>query len=165
MGLRALFRAFTREKPLELALVGYGAMLLRRVFVSTDLSCIIDYIPSGIPVYVIVVVLPLLFSLVSGVPTGGVALSIPIIQQLTVITPALASLIYISIHWIPRITTTPMPYLYSPIPRNKYYQGIQVHDTIMSNNNSHYIHCVNTLYIVSNENCCIIVLVHHQLYK
>ncbi len=97
IGLGGLFRAFTGEKSLELALVGYGAMLLRGVFVSTDLSCIIDYIPSGIPVHVIAVVLPLLFSLVSGVPTGGVALSIPIIQQVTVITPALASLIYISV--------------------------------------------------------------------
>jgi len=94
--LRDLGKVLIAEKPLELALVGYGAMLLRGAFTSSDLSCVIDYIPSSVPVHAIAIGLPIIFSLVSGVPTGGIALSIPIIQQITVITPALASLIYIS---------------------------------------------------------------------
>ena len=95
-GLRDLGKAFTSKTSIEMALVGYGAMLLKLVFSSIDLSCITEYMPIGLSPAVFVMSIPLFFSLVSGIPTAGVALSIPILRELTTITSATASLIYIS---------------------------------------------------------------------
>mgnify|MGYP000100087333 CR=1 FL=1 len=84
------------KRSLELAIIGYGAMMLRGVFTSTDLSCFINYIPSFIPIQLIAILLPMVFSIISGLPTSGIAISVPIIQNLTMISPSLASLIYVS---------------------------------------------------------------------
>lgn len=84
------------RQTIELALIGYGAMMLRGVITSVDLSCIIEYIPQSVPIQLIAVLLPIMFSIISGVASGGIALSIPIIQSLTSISPSLASLIYVS---------------------------------------------------------------------
>ncbi len=93
---KRFIKVLTMKRTIELALIGYGAMMLRGVFTSIDLSCIIGYIPPSIPIQLIAILLAIVFSLVSGVATGGIALSIPIIQRLTSISPSLASLIYIS---------------------------------------------------------------------
>jgi len=96
MELKKFIKVLVMKRTLELAVIGYGAMMLRGVFTSIDLSCIIDYIPSYIPIQLIAILLPMVFSIISGVPTSGIALSIPIIQHLTTISPSLTSLIYIS---------------------------------------------------------------------
>jgi len=94
--LKKFIKVLVMKRTIELALIGYGAMMLRGVFTSVDLSCIISYIPPSIPIQLIAILLPIVFSIVSGVPTSGIALSIPIIQHLTIVSPSLASLIYIS---------------------------------------------------------------------
>ncbi|WFO74973.1 DUF401 family protein [Desulfurococcaceae archaeon MEX13E-LK6-19] len=89
-------RTFYSKSTIELVLVGYGSMLLRGVFLSISVEDLASYIPGYINPLAVALMLPLFFSLVAGVPTSGIVLSIPIIQEVCSITPGIASMIYVS---------------------------------------------------------------------
>ncbi len=94
--VRELAKVFVRKDSIQLALIGYGAMMLRGVFTTLDLSCLIEHIPQNFSTTILVIAIPLLFSIIAGSPTTGIALSIPIIEGVIEITPSIASLVYVS---------------------------------------------------------------------
>ncbi len=89
-------KTFYSRNTIELVLVGYGSMLLRGVFSSINVEDLVNYIPDCINPLAIAVILPLFFSVIAGVPTSGVVLSIPVVQEIFGITPEIASMIYVS---------------------------------------------------------------------
>ena len=93
--LKILFKTIKSREVVELTLIGYGAMLMRGVFTSMDLTCIASYISLENPL-VLVVGIPIFFSLVAGVISSSIALSIPLIMGIIPVDVKTASLIYLS---------------------------------------------------------------------
>lgn len=86
--------ACSRE-VVELVLIGLASMYLRIVYNTIDLKCIYNYV-SALDPLIIITSIPILFSLIGGLPTSSVVLSIPIISSIINIDLEYASLIYIS---------------------------------------------------------------------
>ncbi len=94
--LRDLANAVKSRTVIELVLAAYGAMLLRRAFILADIGSVATTIASYIPPLIIVVAMPMLFALLTGSPTSGIALSFPILRELVTLDTATASLAYVS---------------------------------------------------------------------
>ncbi|HDI02214.1 MAG TPA: DUF401 family protein, partial [Ignisphaera sp.] len=81
----------------ELPLATYGAMLLRRAFLMLDLKSLSSILASSsIPIDIILIAIPSIIALATGVVSTGLVLSIPLLANLTPLTPASVSLIYVS---------------------------------------------------------------------
>ncbi len=94
-GIKQLVNIIRSREVVELTLIGYGAMLLRGAFNLLDLSCITTYLPLENPLLLIVAI-PIFFSLIAGVISSSIALSISIITSITSVGVEAASLIYLS---------------------------------------------------------------------
>jgi len=90
-----LSRILIVREALEMALVGFGAMYFRSVFSSIDLSCLASsfMLSGGVPVVVIV---PTVLSLVAGLVTNGVVLSLTLLNGLVEFNAKTSSLVYLS---------------------------------------------------------------------
>ncbi len=90
-----LCRIMVSREVLELTFIGFTAMFLRMVFSMIDLKCITSYIPLSNPL-ILVITIPILFSLIAGVASSSVALSISILAGIVEFDVKTASLIYLS---------------------------------------------------------------------
>ncbi len=81
----------------ELVTISFGVMMFRELFLNMDLrpieGLLLQYNISG---SMLAVLLPILFSTISGHPTAGIAIATPLIASTTELNVAIASLIYAS---------------------------------------------------------------------
>jgi len=93
--VRALYRVLTAREALEMALVGFGAMYLRVVFSSIDLSCLASSLLQSSRVLMIMLI-PAVLSIAAGLVASGVALALSILNGLVEFSAKTASLVYLS---------------------------------------------------------------------
>jgi len=91
-----LVNALKSRTVVELVLAAYGAMLLRKAFTEAGIQALATQMTSAVPPTIIIVAVPTLFALITGSPMNGVALSFPIIESVTNLNAATASLAYVS---------------------------------------------------------------------
>jgi integral membrane protein (TIGR00529 family) len=77
-------------------LAAYGAFLLRNVTVATGISEILkSFVVNGsVDAIVLLTVVPAILGFVTGSPSGGVAISVPILSGLLVFSPKTAALLF-----------------------------------------------------------------------
>ncbi len=92
---KTLLRILSSKETIELAMIGFSAMLLRKTLMGLDLGCFVS-ISQHINPLVLVVLIPAMFSFVTGVNTTSIALSVPIIARIIDLTPPIASLLFVS---------------------------------------------------------------------
>jgi integral membrane protein (TIGR00529 family) len=96
------FRVFT--KPFKswaiygTTLAAYGALLLRKIMVEAGISSIFSPLVTNgnIDIFLLLIIAPAVFGVLTGSATGGIAISIPILYGLIPFTPNVAAMIYIS---------------------------------------------------------------------
>ncbi len=92
---KKLLEIMVSREVLELALIGYTAMFMRGVFNSLELTCITNYLViANKQLYIVLI--PFLLSMIIGVVSSSVALSIPLLNSFINIDLENASLIYLS---------------------------------------------------------------------
>ncbi|MET1160477.1 MAG: DUF401 family protein [Thermoprotei archaeon] len=92
---RSLAKTLYMREPVELSVIGFTAMYLRESFKTLDFTCITNYLPLLNPIALLVII-PLFFSLIAGLVSSSIALSISILGNLVEFNPVHASLLYIS---------------------------------------------------------------------
>ena len=95
LSLNRFTKVLISREPVELALIGFTAMYMRSVFESIDLSCVTAYLSTA-NTWVLLVSVPMFFSLAVGIVSSGVALSISILGAIVELNVKNASLIYLS---------------------------------------------------------------------
>jgi len=81
----------------EITLISLEVMILRELFLSMDLKPIANMIINiGFSREILALIIPILFSIIAGHPTAGIAIATPIIASITSINLSLASIIYAS---------------------------------------------------------------------
>jgi integral membrane protein (TIGR00529 family) len=97
VGWGAVLESLRDRRLWELVIISIGVMVFRELFLNMDLKPIgellLGYNVSGLA---LAVLLPILFSTISGHPTAGIAIATPIITSLTGVDVKIASLIYAS---------------------------------------------------------------------
>jgi len=97
VGWGAVLESLHDRRLWELVIISMGVMVFRELFLNMDLKPIgellLGYNVSGLA---LAVLLPILFSTISGHPTAGIAIATPIIASLTGVDVKIASLIYAS---------------------------------------------------------------------
>jgi integral membrane protein (TIGR00529 family) len=95
---RTLVRAFLNPAPYKIALAAFGAMLLRSVTMASGASGILGQAIASWNVneVVLLATIPATLAFLIGSPSGGIALSVPIIASVAKFSAAGASLLYIS---------------------------------------------------------------------
>ncbi len=76
-------------------MIGFSAMFLRKTLMGLDLGCFVS-ISQHVNPLILVVLVPAIFSFVTGVNTTSIALSVPIIARIIDLTPPIASLLFVS---------------------------------------------------------------------
>ncbi len=92
---KTLLRIISSRETIELAMIGFSAMLLRKTLMGLDLGCFVSISQHTNPL-ILVVLVPAIFSFVTGVNTTSIALSVPIIARIIDLTPPIASLLFVS---------------------------------------------------------------------
>ncbi|MEM4532043.1 MAG: DUF401 family protein [Desulfurococcaceae archaeon] len=103
--LKTLFSTIQSKEVVELVLIGFTSMFLRTILKHMELSGIQSCLPGFHPLLIIIGI-PVIFSLIGGLVSSSIALSIPIVASLMKIDLEIASLIYLSAF---------MGYLVSPL--------------------------------------------------
>jgi len=95
--LNTLLKALGERRVWELAITSFFVMALRELFLSMDLeSAAKTLLNLGASGPLLAVLLPIVFSTISGHPTAGLAIATPLIASVTPIDVSTASLIYAS---------------------------------------------------------------------
>jgi len=92
--VRTIYRAFSSNNVIEISLIGFTAMYMRMVFQSLDLTCL----TSGLMLdpWFALILIPITLSLIVGMASSGIVLSISTLSGLTAFNPETASMIYIN---------------------------------------------------------------------
>jgi hypothetical protein len=95
---RVLVSPFKKWDIYAVTLAAYGAFLLRQVTVAAGISTVFSSLVANgsIDVIVMLTVIPALLGFMTGSPSGGVAISVPILAGVLVFSPATAALLYMS---------------------------------------------------------------------
>jgi len=93
LGIKTITRVLSSNNVIEMSLIGFTAMFMRMVFQTIDLTCITKWLMLN-PLFALIII-PVTLSLIVGMASSGVILSISILSGLTVFNPETASMIYI----------------------------------------------------------------------
>ncbi len=98
---QVLIKALRNRSIYMIALAAYGAMLLRSVTMTSGVSEMLGQIivASNVSEVILLATLPAVLALLVGSPSGGLAVSIPIIAGTVTFTSSSASLVYISAYF------------------------------------------------------------------
>jgi len=96
--LRLLSRPFRRWEVYGITAAAYGAFLLRTIAISGGISEIFETLAlnGSIDVILLLTVIPALLGFMTGSPSGGVAISVPILAGILTFSPSTAALLYMS---------------------------------------------------------------------
>jgi hypothetical protein len=83
-----------------ITLAAYGAFLLRNVLKAAGISVIFKtFVANGsLDVLLLLTVIPAALGFLTGSPSGGIAISVPILSELLSFSPAAAALLYMSVY-------------------------------------------------------------------
>lgn len=97
-GFHVLAAPFKKWDVYAITLAAYGAFLLRSVTVAAGISNIFSSLVANgsIDVIVMLTAIPALLGFMTGSPSGGVAISVPILAGVLTFSPATAALLYMS---------------------------------------------------------------------
>ena len=97
-GFRVLVNPLKRWDVYAVTFAAYGAFLLRSVTVAAGISDIFSSLVANgsIDVIVMLTAIPALLGFMTGSPSGGVAISVPILAGVLTFSPATAALLYMS---------------------------------------------------------------------
>lgn len=93
-GVRTIYKSFSSNNVIEMSLIGFTAMYMRMVFQSIDLTCLTTGLMLD-PSFALILI-PITLSLIIGMASSGIILSISILSGLTVFNPETVSMIYIN---------------------------------------------------------------------
>jgi Uncharacterized conserved protein len=97
VGWNVFLSSLRDRRVWELAIISFGVMMFRELFLNMDLKPVTGLLLSyGIDGLLMVVLLPIFFSTISGHPTAGIAIATPLITSTMGMDVATASLIYAS---------------------------------------------------------------------
>lgn len=92
-----VLRSLRDKRIYEIAVISVEVMALRAFFLSVDLGPIVGVLKSaGVDGPLLAMVLPIVFSTISGHPTAGIAIAAPIVGSALGMSPSTAFLIYAS---------------------------------------------------------------------
>ncbi|MFN4046550.1 MAG: DUF401 family protein, partial [Acidilobaceae archaeon] len=92
-----VLRSLRDKRIYEIAVISVEVMALRAFFLSVDLGPIVGVLNSaGVDGPLLAMVLPIVFSTISGHPTAGIAIAAPIVGSALGMSPSTAFLIYAS---------------------------------------------------------------------
>lgn len=95
-GFNVLRKTFSNPSVYTIALAAFGAMLLRNVTLTSGVSDVLGSMISNeqISEVILLLVLPAVLAFLVGSPSGGIAITVPILEAVLKFTPKTASLLY-----------------------------------------------------------------------
>jgi len=97
-GFKVFLKPFKSKSLYEVTLAAYGAMLLRNATVASGVTGVLGDLASNgvVSSFALLLILPSVLGFLLGSPSGGIALSVPILAGTLSFTPKTAGLLYIA---------------------------------------------------------------------
>jgi len=95
LAIRDISEAFKDKRMFEMIFLAFSIMLFRNFYSTIDLRSIQNFLITHTPdLRIMIILLPLFFSLISGHPTTGIAVATPILSSLTQLSREMIMIIY-----------------------------------------------------------------------
>jgi len=95
LAIRDISEAFKDKRMFEMIFLAFSIMLFRNFYSTIDLRSIQNFlITHTLDLRIMIILLPLFFSLISGHPTTGIAVATPILSSLTQLSRDMIMIIY-----------------------------------------------------------------------
>ena len=100
LNLQVFVKPFKSWTIYGITLAAYGAFLLRNVMKAVGISAIFKtFVANGsLDIILLLTVIPAVLGFLTGSPTGGISISVPILSEILSFSPKTAALLYISVY-------------------------------------------------------------------
>jgi hypothetical protein len=100
LSLQVFVKPFKSWTIYGITLAAYGAFLLRNVMKASGISAIFKtFVANGsLDILLLLTVIPAVLGFLTGSPTGGISISVPILLELLSFSPRTAALLYMSVY-------------------------------------------------------------------
>ena len=100
LNLQVFVKPFKSWTIYGITLAAYGAFLLRNVMKAAGISAIFKtFVANGsLDIILLLTVIPAVLGFLTGSPSGGISISVPILSEILSFSPGTAALLYISVY-------------------------------------------------------------------